>query len=271
LGLARVGTVAVDSTRVKANASPDKIEWVDEEREERARKRRRVRRWQKACDADDGNEGAGASVGSACEQLQQAEVPAQLRRLPKVKQSRTDRDSRFLRQRGGRFVLGYTGEIAVSQDHFIVAARVTQAAQDGSALVPLVEEVETRCRRRPQRVLADSGFYSNQNVAELTARGIDVYVPYPHLARELHGGPPAERVSRMYPSDPHLLAMREKLRSEPGKRRYEQRKQLVEPVFGILKEQRGMRQFRLRGLAQVNIEWLLSALAHNLLRLKTSG
>jgi hypothetical protein len=54
-------------------------------------------------------------------------VPAELEPLLKVKRSLTDADSRFLRERGGRFVLGYTGEIAVSEDHFIVAARVTQS------------------------------------------------------------------------------------------------------------------------------------------------
>jgi transposase len=268
LGLARVGTVAIDSTRVKGNASPDRIERVEEQRQERARKRRQVRRWQQACDGDDPQEGAGSSVGQACEALKQRELPAKLEPLPKlVKRSRTDPDSRFLRERGGRFVLGYTGEIAVSEDHFIVAARVTQSAQDAHALVPMVEEVERTCRRRPQRVLADSGFYSNQNVAQLSARGIDVYTPDPNLAHELNGGPPATGLGRMPPSDPHLLAMRQKLRTPDGQRRYRQRKTIVEPVFGVLKEQRGLRKFRLRGLDKVNQEWMLATLAYNLGRL----
>lgn len=268
LGLARLGTVAIDSTRVKANASRDRIEKIEQQREERARKRRQVRRWQQACDADDPQQGAGATVGEACEQLKQIEVPKQLPTLPKVvKRSCTDPDSRFLRARGGRFLLGYSGEIAVSEDHFIVAARVTQNQADVPALVPLVDEVERRCRRSPQRVLADSGFYSNQNVAQLQARGIDVYTPDPNLARELNGGPPALTIGRNQPSDPHLLAMRQKLRMPEGKRRYRQRKTVVEPVFGVLKEQRGMRRFRLRGLENVNTEWMWAALAYNLGRL----
>src|SRR6266498_3529514 len=271
LGLARIGTVAIDSTRVKANASLDRIERMEPQRGERARKRRQVRRWQKACDADDPQEGAGASVGSACEQLKQIEVLRQLESLPKVvKRSRTDADSRFLRERGGRFVLGYTGEIAVSENHFIVAARVTQNAHDVHALVPMVDEVERVCRRCPQRVLADSGFYSNQNVA-LSARGMDVYAPDPNVAHELNGGPPATGLGRMQPSDPHLLAMRQKLRMQEGQRRYRQRKTIVEPVFGVLKEQRGMRKFRLRGLEKVNNEWMLAALAFNLGRLYVQG
>lgn len=151
LGLAGLGTVAIDTTRVKASASPDRIEKIEQERQERARKRRQVRRWQPACEADDPPEGSGATVGDACQQLKRIEVPKQLEPLPKVlKRSRSDPDSRFLRERGGRFVLGYTGEIAVSEDHFIVAARVTQNAHDVHGLVPMVDEVERRCRRCPQ-------------------------------------------------------------------------------------------------------------------------
>jgi hypothetical protein len=207
-------------------------------------------------------------VGNACEQLQQIEVPKQLEALPKLgKRSHTDPDSRFLRERGRRFVLGYTDEIAVSQDHFIVAARVTQNAHDVHALVPMVNEVERVCRRRPERVLADTGFYANQNIAELQARGIDVYVADPNLAHELHTGIPSPGYGRMQPSNPHLLAMRQKLRSSIGRRRYRERKSIVEPVFGVLKEQRGMRKFQLRGLEKVNTEWLWAVLAYNLGRL----
>ena len=271
LGLARMGTVAIDSTRVKANASLDRLDGVTEQRQERARKRRQVRRWQKACDRDDPNEGAGTGLGKAVEKLAEVEVGGQLEALPKVvKRSRTDPDSRFLRERGRRFVLGYTGEIAVSQDHFIVAARVTQNPQDAPALVPMVKQVEQNCGQAPQVVLADSGFYSNQNVAQLSGWGMDVYVPDPNLAHELNGGPPATTVGRMQPSDPHLLAMRQKLRTRAGKQRYQQRKTLVEPVFGVLKEQRNMRGFRLRGMAKVSIEWMLAALAYNLGRLYAS-
>jgi transposase len=268
LGLARVGTVAIDSTRIKAKASPDRMDTIERQRQARAGKRRQIRRWQQACDADDPQEGAGGSMGGACEDLKRMKMPKQLEPLPKVvKRSRTDPDSRFLREGGRRFILGYTGEIAVSEDHFIVAARVTQNAHDAHALVPMVNAVEHTCRRRPQRVLADTGFYANQNVAELQARGIDVYVPDPNLAHELHTGIPSPGYGRMQPSDPHLLAMRQKLRTAQGRRRYRERKAIVEPVFGVLKEQRGMRKFRLRGLQKVNQEWMLAALAYNVGRL----
>jgi len=265
LGLARLGTVAIDSTRVQANASADEVERVQARRQERAGKRRQVRQWQKACAAEDPNEGAGTSMGAANQVLQEVEVPRQLVRLPKlVKRSRTDPDSRFLRERGGRFVLGYTGELAVSEDHFIVAARVTQNAHDVHALVPMTEEVERVCRARPQRVLADSGFYSTENLQQLEQSGIDSYVPDPNLAREINCGQRAEDDPRFHRV---RRRMRRKLRSAAGRRIYDRRKALVEPVFGVLKEQRGMRHFRLRGLVKVTNEWMLAALAYNLSRL----
>ena len=268
LGLARMATVAVDSTRVKANASVDRVERIEEQRQERARKRRQVRRWQKACDAEDPNEGAGTSLGEACEQLKQSTESISLEPLPKVvRHSRTDPDSRFLRERGGRFVLGYTAEVAVSEDHFIVAARVTQNSSDQAGLVPMIEQVQSNCGRVPGRVLADSGYYSNHNVAHLSAQSIDVYVPDSNLANELHGGALATTVAGMQPRDPNLIAMRKKLRTAAGKRCYEQRKTMVEPVFGVLKEQRGMRRFRLRGMEKVGTEWTLAVLAYNLGRM----
>ena len=152
----------------------------------------------------------------------------------------TDPDARFLRERSGRFVLGYTAEIAVSEDHFIVAERVTQNKNDNHALVPMVDEVERQCAARPQRVLADSGFFCNQNLREMEARGIEAYLPDPNMARELETGETAGGVGRMTVSDPSLLRLRQRLRTTEGHGWYKKRKALVEPVFGILKEQRGI-------------------------------
>ena len=61
--------------------------------------------------------------------------------------------------------------------------------------------------------------------------------------------------------------MRAKLRTPAGRNLYQRRQAVVEPVFGILKEQRGMRKFRRRGLAAVTTEWMLAAIAYNLTRM----
>ena len=157
----------------------------------------------------------------------------------------------------------------MSEDHLIVAQRVTLHRCDVPALVPLVEEVEQRTGACPEKVLADAGFYSNENVRDLEERGIAVYVPDPNLARELNTGKRARTIGRNRVRSPELKAMRKKLRSPAGRRVYAQRKALVEPVFGVLKQQRGIRQFRTRGQAKVAVEFTLAAIAYNLTRLFT--
>ncbi len=267
LGHARLGRVAIDSTRIRAWASRDRIDTQQRLRHERAQLRRQVRRWQQACDAADPDEGSGLRVQVAELEQRLQQLPRRLERLRKsgqAKLSRTDRDARFLHERGG-FVLGYTAEVAVSDDHFIVAQRVTQNACDVPALVPMVEEVERQGRAVPAQVLADAGFFSGENVTALQRRGIDVYVPDTNLARELNTGQRCPAHNR--PRDPVLRRMRQKLRSPAGRAVYARRKAVVEPVLGVLKQQRGMRQFRSRGLARVAVEFTLAALAYNLTRL----
>jgi len=147
-----------------------------------------------------------------------------------------------------------------------VAQRVTQNQSANQALVPRVAEVERQCAQRPQRVLADCGFFSNGNLREMEERGIETYLPDPGMAHELSTGEIAQGVGRMRVSDPHLLRSRQRLRSARGRAWYKKRKGMVEPVFGILKEQRGMRQFQRRGLWKVAVEWTLAVIAHNLIR-----
>ncbi len=276
LGMGKLGHVAIDSTRVAANASRDRIDQVEGLRRERARIRRKIRAWQKQCDQA-GDEEPGMAVGKeAIQRLEQqwAKLPGRLEKLHKAGQkklSRTDPESRFLRERGG-FTLGYTGEVAVSDDHLIVAQRVTQNATDNGSLVGMVEEVEKQCGARPEIVSADAGFFSVENLEELEARGIDGYVPDSHLAKELNGRGRTRGVGSSYRL--HHAAnrrMRQKLRSPSGLRIYRRRKELVEPVFGVLKEQRGMRRFRRRGLAAVGVEFTLAAVAFNLTRMFATG
>ena len=88
-------------------------------------------------------------------------------------------------------MLGYSAQIAVSNDHLIVAQRVIRRGNDNASLVPMVKLVQQTCGSPPERVVADSGFYSNQNVELLDEQGVDAYVPDSNLARELNLGHPA--------------------------------------------------------------------------------
>jgi transposase len=263
-GMVKLGRVAIDSTRIAANASRDKVDSEQALRDTRAHLRRQVRAWQKAADKDDAEPGGlDVAIGELNRALE--ELPRRMERLNKSglkKLSRTDEDARFLRQRGG-FVLGYTGEIAVSDDHLIVAQRVTQNATDNGSLEPMVNEVKQRCGAPPGAALADSGFFSIDNIQQMEQRKIDAYVPDSNLACELNLGTRCRVKARA----PAHRRMRAKLRSPAGQATYARRKAIVEPVFGVLKQQRGIRQFRTRGLHNVNNEFTLATLAYNISRL----
>jgi Transposase DDE domain len=145
----------------------------------------------------------------------------------------------------------------------IVGQCVTQETNDNDLLLPLVDLVEQTCGEPPQGVSADSGFFSVENLRALEKREIDGYVPDSNLARWLNRG---GRL-RTRASDPAHRRMRRKLRDPAGRATYAKRKAIVEPVNGVLKEQRGMRRFRQRGLAKVRGEWALSNTAYNLTRM----
>jgi transposase len=266
--LGKLGHVAIDSTRIAANASRNRIDTEQALRDARARIRRGIRCWQKQCDGEDPHEGAGTQVGpQVLEALEQqlAEIPERLERLHKAgvkKLSRTDPDSRFLRERSG-FTLGYTATLAVSEDHLILAQRVTQQTTDNAALLPMVEAVQRQCHRKPRRVSADSGFFSIDNLKGLEEKGVDGYLPDSNLARWLNRG---GRLRTRTTTAVHRR-MRRKLRDPAGRATYQRRKAIVEPVIGVLKEQRGMRRFARRGLIGVAVELALAATAYNLTRI----
>jgi len=265
-GMVKLGRVAIDSTRIAASACRDRVDTEQALRDTRAALRRQVRAWQKAADRDDAEPGGlEVAIGELNKAL--AEMPRRMERLKKSglkKLSRTDGDARFLRQRGG-FVLGYTGEIAVSDDHLIVAQRVTQNVTDNASLGPMIDEVTERCGAPPGAALADSGFFSIANIEQLEQQNIDAYVPDSNLASELNLGTRCRVKAR---AAAHRR-MRAKLRSPDGQAAYARRKAVVEPVFGVPKQQRGIRQFRTRGLQNVNNEFTLATLAYNITRLRS--
>ena len=264
-GMVKLGRVAIDSTRIAANASKDRVDSEQALRDTRVQLRRQVRAWQKAADRDDQEPGGlEVAIGELNKSL--AEMPRRLERLKKSglkKLSRTDEDARFMRQRGDKFVLGYSAEITVSDDHLIVAQRVTQNVTDNGSLVPMLDQTEQRCGAPPGAALADSGFFSIDNLNQMEQRNIDAYVPDSNMARALNlGGRCRTRACA-----PEHRRMRAKLRSPAGEAAYARRKAVVEPVFVVLKQQRGMRQFRTRGLKNVNNEFTLATLAFNITRL----
>ena len=175
----------------------------------------------------------------------------------------TDPDSRILPTRDG-FVQGYNGQIAVDAAHqIIVAHRLVTNPADQRALTPLVDDVRAHLGRKPREVSGDAGFANEANLAALKKRRITAYLA-PGRAR--HGEADAagrRRLTKM----PLMSAMAAQLKRTGRRSRYRLRKQVVEPVFGQIKQARGFRQLLLRGLDQVRGEWAMICTAHNLLKL----
>jgi transposase len=175
----------------------------------------------------------------------------------------TDPDSRILPTRDG-FVQGYNGQIAVDAAHqVIVAHRLVTNSADSRALVPLIDDARAHLGRKPREVSGDAGFANEGNLDALKQRRITAYLA-PGRAR--HGQPDATG-RRKLTRTPLMRAMATRLKRAGRRSRYRLRKQVVEPVFGQIKQARGLRQFLLRGLDQVRGEWAMICTAHNLLKL----
>lgn len=263
-GLGKFGVVAVDSTPIAAHNSKQRVDTRQRLREQRLKYRRQVRHWQQQCQAAEPVVAEYAAAQLQRVQQRLAELPTRLQALKKSGQPqlpRTDPEARVLRKHG-RSVIGYTAEVAVSEDHFIVAQRVTQQKTDNDALLPMLDEVERQCRARPHTVLADAGYYKNSNLRQLEKDNITGYIPDSNMAAALNRG----RRVRGRARAPEMQRMRRRLRTPEGRKLYAQRKAIVEGPFGTLKSERDLHRFRLCGVVKVGIEFALGAIAHNLTR-----
>jgi transposase len=187
---------------------------------------------------------------------------------PKATANVTDPDSRFLHTRNGT-VQGYNAQAVTTCEQVIVAAELTQDANDVHQLKPMLQATATTLaaagiEERPAAALADSGYWSIANLTEIPDAP-DLYIPPARHGRQ--GKPRKDGKPSASKSDGLRAVMKAKLASEAGKARYAKRRETVEPVFGQLKEQQGARRFLRRGLAACQAEWKLLCGTHNLLKL----
>lgn len=199
--------------------------------------------------------------------LPKHQIPREDDGTPKLKAQRnfTDPESR-IQKTGDGFIQGYNCQAAVDAEHqIIVAEAVTNQPPDVEHLAPMLEQVVENCRAAPESITADTGYFSEKNVAKAEAMGIDPYIaterwkrgePRPVTPR---GRPPADLTPKQ--------KMKRKLLTQAGLAIYARRKTTVEPVFGQIKQARGLRQFLLRGIEKARAEWSLMCLTHNLLKL----
>lgn len=315
-GLVKLGHVALDGTKVKANASKhkamsygrmcekekelarqveellQKAQAVDEEEDRRYGEGKRgdelpeelrfregrlakIREAKKALEEE---AKAKARAEGKLDENDEPKAPTRGRApktppgTPESKDQRnfTDPESRIMKDSTTKgFVQGYNSQAAVdAKSQVIVAADVTDEPNDKKQVEPMVKQIEANLGSKPKELSADSGYYSEANVAVLESEEIEAFIA-PEKKRHTDRDIPAPR-GRPPNGSTAKDRMARKLRTKRGRRKYGLRKEVAEPVFGQIKEARGFRQFLLRGLANVRGEWRLICLGHNLLKLYRS-
>jgi hypothetical protein len=316
-GLVKLGHVAVDGTKLKANASRHKAMSYGRMKAAEPKLAAEVAAWLKAAEAADLADDAefGAEFGAdlrgdetpdwmadkqkrlARIRAAKAELEAEAKADPadldpdgpgpssgmqergrpkrakdggppdRAQRNFTDPDSRILPTRDG-FIAGYNGQIAVDAAHQVIVAHALQTnAADVGALLPLVDQIRANLGRKPREVSGDTGYASEANLAAMAERKIRAYLA---PGRSKHSQDHAAG-ARAFKRSPRMTAMADRLKRAGRRSRYRLRKQVVEPVFGQIKQARGLRQLLLRRLDNARGEWALICTAHNLLKLATAA
>ena len=181
---------------------------------------------------------------------------------PAAQRNFTDPESCIM-IKDGAYIQAYNAQIIVdAANQVIIAHGVSNQSPDQEYLVPMVERMLDTEGQMPEALLADSGYFSKDNVEHLQKRRVD---PYIAVGRER--APTAVPAEVSTPTQHVRASMREKLSKGMGKSVYSRRKVIVEPVFGQIEQARGFRRFSQRGQTKVRREWALVCLTHNLLKL----
>jgi transposase len=299
-GAVKVGRVALDGTKVKANASKHKAMSYGRMQEKEKQIREEIQQLLAQAEAADREEderyGKQKSGEELPEELARRRTRVQkIRRAKRALQQRarekaqeegkpvegskpeekdqynfTDPESRIMKGADG-FVQGYNAQAAVEPTMLLIVGQgVTAATNDKKQVEPMVEAIEQQAGQRPEEILADNGYCSEKNLeylesADQPEQKIEGFIA---TGKQKHGeyrqpcprGPLPQGATR-------VDRMRRKLKTKAGAVVYALRKTIVEPVFGQIKQARGFRQFLLRGLAKVQGEWALVCLTHNILRM----
>lgn len=312
-GLVKLGHVALDGTKVKANASKHKAMSYGRMAKKERELARDVEKLLKEAEALDEKEDKKYGKGKRGDELPK-DLRFKAQRLAKIREAmraleeeaRQEARSKAERGKGGEppedgdagptgtpdvkpkdkkqrnftdpesrimvggatkaFTQAYNGQAAVDcGSQVIVSADVTQEANDKKQLVPMLEQIEENLGEIPDRVLADAGYFSEKNVEWVVGGFMEPFIPG---ERTKHSDEPAPAPRGRIPNNLSVAdrALR-KLKTKAGRKTYSKRKESVEPVFGQIKENRGIRAFLLRGLKKVKGEWKLICLTHNILKL----
>ncbi len=296
-GLVKLGTLAIDGSRVKANASKHKAMSYSRMKSEEKRLRKEIEAIIHLADGIDAAEDVEfgpdfrgdelpeelrhretrrAKIRAAIEALkeEQAEKDVATKRgqgrtkkmkrpngtpPEKAQYNFTDPESRIMKTSSGGYEQCFNAQVAVDAgEQIIVASGVTQNAADVNELLPILDRAEITTGRKAKRLLADAGYKSEANLAELEARGVDGYVS---LGRR------EQTRERVKTAGPATKRMHRKLNTKRGRERFKARKHVVEPAFAWVKQVLGFRSFSMRGLKLARAEWDLVCLCTNLRRM----
>jgi len=180
----------------------------------------------------------------------------------------TDKDATLMLMKEGNKGVGYNVQIA-TENQVIVSYEIYKKANDRPLLIPMIEEVERNLGRTPEIVLADKGYCSYNNLEYLERKRINAAVPPQTYDRDrirLKKG--TYRPSENPDYERLKLKMMSLLETEEGKRLLDKRKHDVEPVFGDIKYNMGLRKFLLRTKPKVGVEVALISIAHNIKKIK---
>jgi transposase len=294
LGTLRVGRVAIDGSKVKANASKHKAMSYDRMPDKQQQLRDEVRQLLAQAEAADAAEDAEYGPDRRGDELP-AELQRRESRLQRIREAKqalearakaaaaadgqptdaakpdpkaqynfTDPESRIMKGPDG-FVQAYNVQVAVDERQLIVGQSVTQETNDKQQLTPMITTIARQSGITPTQLLADAGYCSDANLTALADSPIDVYVS---TRKQKHGERPGPCPRGPLPKTATIVdRMSRKLHRKVGAAVYARRKAIVEPVIGQIKHARGFRQFLLRGFEKVAGEWSLVCTTHNILKL----
>jgi len=311
-GLSRVGTIALDGTKIKANASRHKAMSYDRMKEEEKRLQQEITQLLAEAEAIDAAEDQAYGHNRRGDELPD-ELKRRAGRLAKIKEAKalleerarteaqqeaarrqaegkepaakppaeavpeakdqinfTDPESRIMKTSNKGWDQCGNAQAVANEDQIILAADVTEQANDKRQAVPMVDQTLENLKaagvERPiGAAVMDSGYYSEANTKALEQRDIDPYIATERLKHNQEIPPvPRGRIPKDYTAQQRMAR---KLRTAKGRATYAQRKGIIEPIFGQLKQVLGFRQFSLRGLTAMRGEWRLMCTVHNLLKL----
>jgi len=190
----------------------------------------------------------------------------------------TDPDSRIMKTRSG-YVQGYNSQAVVTEGQIVIAAEVTNQENDVNQLHPMIKiaqqnlnEIAPKKELTIKTSLTDAGYISDNNLAAITPEGPEHLIATKKDWKQRKEAATSSAPRGRIPNDlTPRQRMERKLLTKRGRELYKKRGQTVEPVFGQIKDNRGIRHFMRRGLEACSREWKLICATHNLLKLWRSG